>query len=112
MCGILGIFDVAPGTTQSTLRAKLIECARRMRHRGPGLERLPAHLPGQGQAGIRRGPARVVRVPPATVHCGTWRPRRGQTCYCARAPGHHRPGKWSPTFIRRGVQGLYGQNFD
>ena len=35
MCGILGIFDVAPGTTQSTLRAKLIECARRMRHRGP-----------------------------------------------------------------------------
>ena len=35
MCGILGIFDVAPGTTQSALRAKLIECARRMRHRGP-----------------------------------------------------------------------------
>mmetsp|Transcript_8084 Transcript_8084/g.25305 ORF Transcript_8084/g.25305 Transcript_8084/m.25305 type:complete len:638 (-) Transcript_8084:128-2041(-) len=35
MCGILGIFDVAPGTTQSQLRSKLIECARRMRHRGP-----------------------------------------------------------------------------
>mmetsp|Transcript_22278 Transcript_22278/g.69750 ORF Transcript_22278/g.69750 Transcript_22278/m.69750 type:complete len:625 (-) Transcript_22278:441-2315(-) len=35
MCGILGIFDCPEGTTQSALRAKLIECARRIRHRGP-----------------------------------------------------------------------------
>ena len=35
MCGILGIFDVAPNTTQAQLRKKLIDCARRLRHRGP-----------------------------------------------------------------------------
>ena len=35
MCGILGIFDVPPNTTQSELRKRLIECARRLRHRGP-----------------------------------------------------------------------------
>jgi len=35
MCGILGIFDCPEGTTQSELRAKLIDCARRIRHRGP-----------------------------------------------------------------------------
>ncbi|KAH8066617.1 hypothetical protein JL722_1064 [Aureococcus anophagefferens] len=55
MCGILGIFDVPPNTSQSELRKKLIECvrtrrpaarprrspdasdpqARRLRHRGP-----------------------------------------------------------------------------
>mmetsp|Transcript_31130 Transcript_31130/g.100298 ORF Transcript_31130/g.100298 Transcript_31130/m.100298 type:complete len:689 (-) Transcript_31130:254-2320(-) len=35
MCGILGIFDCPEGMTQSQLRAKLIECAQRLRHRGP-----------------------------------------------------------------------------
>jgi len=35
MCGILGIFDCPDGTTQAALRTKLIECARRLRHRGP-----------------------------------------------------------------------------
>lgn len=31
----MGIFDCPEGTTQSALRVKLIECARRLRHRGP-----------------------------------------------------------------------------
>jgi len=72
MCGILGIFDCPEGMTQSALRAKLIECAHRLRHRGPdwsGYQLFCKNLDANDQlaAALGMGPLAITGVKAAVT---------------------------------------------
>ena len=117
MCGILGIFDVPPNTSQSELRKKLIECVRRRRPaaRPPptiaGRIRSTGAAPAPPRAGLERLPApeprargrgpEEVRERHAARHRREFVERVAHAARRARPPKRRRPIFAHPSCLRR-----------